>query len=81
MIPCTVSGTSTSAPSSRQRLAVSHEQAAILEHADVLLGEQRVPVCASQQRLLHLGRKHGLRELLGDQACGVLVGERPTARA
>ena len=60
MMPCTVSGTSASVASSRHVVAVAAEQATILQHPDVLLGEERVALRAPEQRLLHLRRQHRL---------------------
>ena len=76
MMPWTVSGTSTSPCVEPPDVAVAAQQTAVPQHADVLLGEERVALGTPDQRLLHLRREHRLREQLADQPGRVLVRER-----
>ena len=52
------------------------EHAAVVEHADELLGVQRIPAGAFEQGLLGLGGEHGLLEQRREEPGDVLVRQR-----
>jgi hypothetical protein len=52
-------------------------EAAVAQHANVLLGVERVPARSREQRGLHVGVDHRAVEQQADQPSGVCVGEWP----
>ena len=55
--------------------ALLDQQVLVLQQAHELLGVERVPTGALQDRLLELGGDHGRLQQRGDQTCGLLLGE------
>ncbi len=55
---------------------VAVEKAAIDEHADELLGVQRVPLCAREQRLPELGRNERLPKQIADERARLRIAQR-----
>ena len=71
---CSESGKAISTLSAQPPVRV--EQVAVAQHADELLGVQRVPARPLEQQLLRLGRQHRLLEQRGHELGGIGVGER-----
>ena len=76
MIPCTVSGTSTSVRSSRQEPPSRRKRPRSRSMRMYSSAKSGIAVGTPQERLLHLRGQNRLREVLRDQTRGVVVRER-----